>query len=515
MIKKIMSRMKNVLEYLEKSAAHFPDKIAVTDGVCAYNYRELLEYSRRIGSALAHLCQPEQPVAVLAEKGADTLAVFLGIVQAGGFYVLMNPELPMSRLEQVQQVLQSSYIITDDAHKEMAMQLVSEERILLMEALKVSEADDALLMERRQKAIDTAPLYANFTSGSTGQPKGVVVSHRSVLDFIDIFTELFELTSEDRIGNQAPFDFDVSVKDIYSSLKTGATLVIVPKHLFSQPAPLLDYLCDNEVTVMIWAVSALCLISIFHGLDYRVPEKVRKVLFSGEVMPPKHLKAWMEHLPDADFINLYGPTEITCNCTYHRIDRNRDYSEGVPIGCAFPNEQVFLLDENDHEVTEPGKAGEICVRGTALALGYYRMPEQTAMHFVQNPLNQCYPELIYRTGDLGRYNTYGEILFSGRKDFQVKYMGHRIELEEIERAMEKIEGVRRACCIFEEKKSKLYGFYVGDVEKKELHHLMSTKLPPFMVPGALRKVEQMPLTKNGKTDRKALMQSTSKGVRKP
>lgn len=172
-----------------------------------------------------------------------------------------------------------------------------------------------------------------------------------------------------------------------------------------------------------------------------------------------------------------------------------------------------MLDEQDHEITEPDKAGEICVRGTALALGYYRMPEQTAEHFVQNPLNHCYPELVYRTGDLGRYNEYGEILFGGRKDYQIKYMGHRIELEEIERAMEDIEGISRACCIFDEKKSKLYGFYVGEIEKKELHHRMSSTLPPFMVPGALRKVEQMPLTKNGKTDRKALMEKHAKGAR--
>ena len=309
----------------------------------------------------------------------------------GDFY-LTKEESAM--VEQVQQVLQSEYIVTDREHRELAAQILDEDRVLLVEDLADTEVNDILLTGRREKSIDTAPLYANFTSGSTGQPKGVVVSHRSVLDFIDIFTELFGITSEDRIGNQAPFDFDVSVKDIYSSLKMGATLVIVPKQLFSQPAPLLDYLCDNKVTVMIWAVSALCLISIFHGLDYRTPESVRKVLFSGEVMPPKHLKAWMEHLPevmpvshlniwrehlpDALFVNLYGPTEITCNCTYHRIDRNRDYSEGVPVGCAFPNEHVFLLDDNNQEVTKSGIAGEICVRGTALALGYYRMPEQTA-----------------------------------------------------------------------------------------------------------------------------------------
>ena len=277
--------------------------------------------------------------------------------------------------------------------------------------------------------IDTDPLYANFTSGSTGTPKGVVVSHRSVLDFIDVFAPLFHITDKDRIANQAPFDFDVSVKDIYSAVKTGATLVIVPKALFSRPVQLLDYLCENRVTTLIWAVSALCLITTFHGLDYRVPETVQKVLFSGEVMPVKHLANWRSHLPHAMFVNLYGPTEITCNCTYHILQPGRGYKHGIPIGQAFPNEHVFLLDEQNQLVTQPGMEGEICVRGTALALGYFKAPEQTAAAFTQNPLQTWYPERIYRTGDLGRYGEGGDLYFAGRKDFQIKHMGHRIELK--------------------------------------------------------------------------------------
>ena len=498
--------MRNVLEYLENSAAIYPDKIAVTDEQGGITYRELQEACRRVGSAMAERTRIGTPVAVMMEKGIRGLCAFWGTVYAGGYYVLLNPDLPVSRLAQIQSVLQAGYVITDAVHKEIAGELFPAESVLLIEDLQKTAVDEGALNGVRSRMIDTDPLYANFTSGSTGVPKGVVVSHRSVIDFIDVFTELFSITKEDIIANQAPFDFDVSVKDIYSAMKVGGTLTVVPKQLFSRPKELLDLLCEQKVTTMIWAVSALCLISTFHGLDYRVPETVDRVLFSGEVMPAKHLRTWMEHLPNAQFVNLYGPTEITCNCTYHILDRERSYEQGIPIGRAFPNEHVFLLDGDDREVTTPDTVGEICVRGSALALGYYKNPQQTEKAFTANPLNDCYPERIYRTGDLGRYSEDGELFFSGRKDFQIKYMGHRIELEEIELAISAIPGIERCCCVFDEKKQKLYGFYIGEIEKKELHGRLRELLPIFMVPGILCPVTEFPLTKNGKVDRKGLLE---------
>ena len=498
--------MRNVLKYLENSAVIYPDKIAVTDEHGSITYRELQETCRRVGSAMAERTRIGTPVAVMMEKGIRALCAFWGTVYAGGYYVLLNPDLPVSRLAQIQSVLKAGYVITDAAHKEIAEELFPAEAVLLIEDLQKTAVDEGALDGVRSRMIDTDPLYANFTSGSTGVPKGVVVSHRSVIDFIDVFTELFSITKEDIIANQAPFDFDVSVKDIYSAMKVGGTLTVVPKQLFSRPKELLDLLCEQKVTTMIWAVSALCLISTFHGLDYRVPETVDKVLFSGEVMPAKHLRTWMEHLPNAQFVNLYGPTEITCNCTYHILDRERSYEQGIPIGRAFPNEHVFLLDGDDREITTPDTVGEICVRGSALALGYYKNPQQTEKAFTANPLNDCYPERIYRTGDLGRYSEDGELFFSGRKDFQIKYMGHRIELEEIELAISAIPGIERCCCVFDEKKQKLYGFYIGEIEKKELHGRLRELLPIFMVPGILCPVTEFPLTKNGKVDRKGLLE---------
>jgi D-alanine--poly(phosphoribitol) ligase subunit 1 len=495
---------KNVLEYLEKNASDFPQKTAILYGEDSLTYRELYKNARCVGSGLAGFHLIGKPVPVLMEKGIESLEAFLGIVYAGGFYVMINPAFPSARQRQIIDVLDPALIVTDETHMSQAEELLPGKAANIKTLLQGSEDSDTLFNIREQM-IDTDPLYANFTSGSTGIPKGVVVSHRSVVDFIDVFTSLFGIDQSDVIANQAPFDFDVSVKDIYSAIKTGATLVILPMELFSSPARLMDELCEKKVTTMIWAVSALCLISSFHGLDYRTPDTVKRVLFSGEVMPKKHLKSWMEHLGQAEFVNLYGPTEITCNCTYHRIKRDCDYENGIPIGKAFPNEHVFLLDEENKKIEETGITGEICVRGTALALGYYRNESQTSERFVQNPLHSFYQERIYRTGDLGYFGEDKELYFCGRKDFQIKYLGHRIELEEIEAAFEKIDGVDRGCCIFDQKKERLYGFYQGNIDKKELHRQLREILPTYMVPGLLMQVERMPLTKNGKLDRAGLM----------
>ncbi len=492
----------NILRLLEKSAAERPDKRAVTENERHLTYAELLAQSRRIGSALVGHIAPRAPVGIYMEKGIDALCSFFGTVCAGGFYTMLNTELPDGRLSDICRVLGAGTVITTDELRQKAAELFPKAEILTAAELAGHEEDSAALERIQSRMIDTDPLYVNFTSGSTGTPKGIAVCHRSVIDFISCFTELFGITEKDVIANQAPFDFDVSVKDIYSAIAVGAELVIVPRQLFSAPAKLIDYLCDNKTTTMIWAVSALCLISTFHGLDYKTPETVNKILFSGEVMPHKHLLQWQKHLPDAMYVNLYGPTEITCNCTYHILEKGRDYSEGIPVGVPFPNEDVFLLADGRELVTEQGRTGVITVRGTALALGYYRLDDKNSECFVRNPLNDRYPETVYLTGDLGFYNDRGELVFCGRADHQVKYMGHRIELEEIERAMAAIDGVERCFCDFDEKKQRLKGYYLGTIDKNDLHAAMKAVLPVFMIPGYLRKLDEIVLNKNGKIDRR-------------
>ena len=497
--------MNNVLEYLEKSCIKYSEKIAVIEEDKTITYNELLNYSKRIGSFLASQKIYNSPVVIFMDKGIDTLISFFGSVYSSCFYTLINPEFPKERIKNIIDVLNPKYVITNDLYLEYAKDNFNMCTIYNISDLKKNTIDEESLSLAKEKHISTNPLYINFTSGSTGIPKGVVISHKSVIDFIDNFTSIFDFNNKDIIANQAPFDFDVSVKDIYSSLCVGATLVIVPKSYFSSPAKLLDYLCLNNVTTLTWAVSALCLITTFHGLDYKVPDKVNKILFSGEVMPVKHLNKWMEKLPNTTFVNLYGPTEITCNCTYYIIDKNKTY-EKIPIGKSFPNEKVFLLDKDNKLVNEINKVGEICVSGDCLALGYFNNIEQTEKHFMQNPLQNNYLETIYKTGDLAYYNEDLDLVFSGRVDFQIKYQGHRIELEEIDRAITNFDEVERACSVFQEEKSKLYAFYVGNIDKKELHSKLKEKLPIFMIPTKLIKIDEFPITKNGKIDRKKLIE---------
>ena len=501
----------NILDYLEASAFAYPEKAAFEDAERTYTFAQVLENARRMGSALSEVLVPNSPVPVLMEKEAWTLNVFMGAVCAGCFYTLVEPEQPDERIRTILNTLEAEVIVVSEKTAARLETLGFTGKVLVAEELVQHPVNEKLLKERRGNTCDIDPLYAIFTSGSTGVPKGVIVSHRSVIDFTEHFTELFGFDENDVIGNQAPFDFDVSVKDIYPALKTGATLEVIPKKYFTVPKKLLDFLDDRKVTSLTWAVSALCIISMLKGFRYKVPSSIRRVMFSGEVMPVKQLNYWREYLPDAMYVNLYGPTEITCNCTYYILDREFAEDEMIPIGDAFPNERVFLLDEEDHLLTEAGTLGEICVSGTALALGYYRNWEKTKEYFVQNPLNHRYLEPIYRTGDLGRYDESGQLYYVTRKDFQIKHMGHRIELGEIETAFQALDGVNRVCCIYDEPNTKIIGFYVGELTSKEIIERLTERLPRFMIPNIFRQVEEMPLTKNGKIDRKRLMEDYHNG----
>lgn len=503
--------MKNVLEYLEQSASLNPGKIAAIDEVTRCTYSELVKSAKVVGSYLADENKMRKPVVVFMEKSVRTLQLFMGIVYAGDFYVLVDPSFPDERIMQILGVLNPRIVITREEHREKLLESGYKGEYVL-ETEIVCEADDVKLEGIRSLSTDTDPLYGIFTSGSTGVPKGVLICHRSVIDFIDCFTGTFGITGEDVIGNQAPFDFDVSVKDIYSCLKTGATLVIIPKAYFMFPNKVTDMLDDNKVTTLIWAVSALVLLNRLHALKYKVPSAINKIMFSGEVMPIKQLNAWRSFYPNATFVNLYGPTEITCNCMYYVVDREFADDGKLPMGKAFDNERVFLLSEEDKLITDNGEPGEICVVGTALALGYYNNPKATQKAFVQNPLCGEYNEMMYRTGDLGVYEN-GEMYFAGRKDFQIKHMGHRIELEEVEMALNSLSCVDAVCVFFDEKKNRMVAYYVGTEDKGLITEEMKKKVPDFMIPNLFVTIPDMPLTKNGKTDRKGIRAMYEEGRR--
>lgn len=493
----------NVLEFLEKTAKLYPNKIAIRDTVGEITFFDLQVESKKVGCALMAWKLFGKTVPVFMEKGILALTTFLGIVYAGGCYTFLNPAQPNERVKKILEIVESPIVITDPDHLHALEEINFKGTVVLAENLLNTEFDAAGLQEIRAKMIDTDPLYVNFTSGSTGIPKGVVVGHRSVIEFIHHFTATFKITSSDIIGNQAPFDFDVSVKDIYSMLMTGATMYIIPKEYFAFPKKLLDIIEYERITTLIWAVSALCMITSLRGFSYKIPATINKVLFSGEVMPVKHLTEWRRALPNALFVNLYGPTEITCNCTYYVITDDSIGETVIPIGKAFPNERVFLLN-GSHEVLEANVPGELCVSGSALALGYFKDAEKTNKVFVHNPLHNSHNELIYRTGDMAYYRSDGNLVYIGRKDFQIKHMGHRIELGEIETFIGALPDIERACCLYDNAKDQIIAIYQGNAVKKEIKAELRKKLIKYMLPERYINIEHMPLTPNGKIDRKKL-----------
>lgn len=494
----------NVMSYLVNSAQNFPDEIAVADRQTALSYRRLLEQARRAGTALSNKLNGvrRKPVFVCIDRSAACVSAFLGVAASGNFYVPIDPSLPDRRLSDIYAAMGPRVVVT--VRKDTRPLPFPNAEIIPLEELLLTPPDGALMDRIGEETNGECPLYCIFTSGSTGVPKGVLVSHRSVVNMAEQFTDTFALDHTAVFGGQAPFDFDVSVKDIYLTVKNGARMEILEKPLFSSPRRLIERMDERRVNTIIWSVSAMKILSTLNTFDRVLPSHLRTVMFSGETLPCKVLNDWMRHLPEAGFVNLYGPTEITCNCAYYKVDRSFSDSETLPIGRAFPNTQVFLLD-GDREVTAAGETGEICVSGTCLALGYYNDPERTAAAFCQNPLQSAWPERIYRTGDLGSWNERGELVFLGRADTQVKYMGFRIELGEIETAANAIPFVTSACCLFDHEQEQLCLFYQAEQPSdKEVIAGLRAVLPRFMVPARLYWFEKLPENRTGKIDRAAL-----------
>ncbi|MCI9395348.1 MAG: D-alanine--poly(phosphoribitol) ligase [Lachnospiraceae bacterium] len=500
----------NVTYWLDETAARFPDKTAYADENKEITFSELWAQARAIASELTQRGLFKKPVAIFLEKGVDVLVSFMGAAYSCNFYSPIDVDMPGSRVNKILEVLEPAVVITTGTLREVFSAYDYKGELLLLEEVLVSDVQDDALEAARGKGIDTDLLYVLFTSGSTGVPKGVTINHRAVIDYIDWVTETFDITEKDSFGNQAPFYFDNSILDIYSTLKTGATTYIIPKTLFAQPVLLLEYLKEKKINTIFWVPSALIVVAklkAFKNVD--LSDTLRRVLFCGEVMPNKQLNVWRRFLPDVQYANLYGPTEITDACTYYIVDREFSDEEPLPIGFPMPNTDILVLNEENESVTgeEPG---ELCVRGTSLSMGYYKNPEKTKEAFVQNPLNQAVPELIYRTGDVVKYNERGEIVYLSRKDFQIKHMGHRIELGEIETAVSSLPEISLNCCLYDEKRQKIVLFIEEELEKAYINEKISHLVPEYMLPNKVVRVEKMPINANGKIDRVKLKEYIAK-----
>ncbi len=499
----------NVLRWLDNSAKCYPDKIAVCDESGSITYSEYKNKSIAIARKIIDIkhnrkMPVKSPVVVFLNKSFKTLISFMGVAYSGGFYSPIDVEMPKARIDKILETLQPQVVITSTDLIVQFQQYEYKGDFIIIDQITVCAEDEKIVTQTTAQIIDTDLLYVLFTSGSTGIPKGVSIAHRSVIDYIDWVTETFSVSQDDIFGNQAPFYFDNSILDIYSCLKTGATLYIIPKKLFFQPVPLLEYIKEKRINTLFWVPSALIVVSklkAFRNVD--LSDTLKRVLFCGEVMPNRQLNIWRKYLPDIIYANLYGPTEITDACTCYIVDREFLDDEPLPIGIPMKNTDVFVLNMKN-ELVVSNEVGELCVRGTSLAMGYYNNAEKTKEVFVQNPLNSAVPEIIYRTGDLVKYNEYGELVYLSRKDYQIKHLGHRIELGEIETAVSSIDGITLCCCIYDEKKSKIVLFIDADFDRDFIKAKIEKCVPEYMVPGKVVYMADMPLNGNGKIDRAKL-----------
>ncbi len=505
--------VKTVTDYLEKTADRLPEKIAFCDEKREITFGEIRDESKKAASVIAEKNIFNKPICILMEKSVECINAMLSIVYSGNFYTVLDVDMPEARIQKILEVLSPVAIITNEAHLSAAKDIVananslSEDSIIVYEdAIKTEIAEEKLLQIREEIDVNST-MFVLFTSGSTGVPKGVIIPHRAFPPYINWYADTFHFDETTIFANQAPFYFIMSCPDIFLTILTGATCHIVPKKAFSFPMVTLNYLKERHVNVLYWVPSVLCMIANFRALPEVHLDDLKHVMFGGEVMPSKQMNMWRKEYPNVQFTNLYGPTETTEMISYYVIDREVSDTESLPIGIPASYIKVILLDENDKEVA-PGEIGELCAAGISIADGYYNMPEKTKEVFVKNPVFKegDDPESIrmYRTGDLAKIDENGDLIYMGRKDFQIKHMGNRIELGEIETAVSALSGIDQNCCLYDTKRSRIVLFYTGTATEDYINEELRNALPVYMIPNRIEKLEKMPFNINGKIDRAAL-----------
>lgn len=496
----------NVLDLLEATESKYPDKISFLDNRSEISFSGLVTEAKRYGSFIANYLKNKtnNPIVVLVDRNVETIVSFFSILYSGNFYVPIDNKSPIERLNIIFENLAPVAVFIFSSEEKELLEKISYEGLVINfydEVVNKFSIDENMLQSIRKKMIDIDPVYSIYTSGSTGIPKGVIISHRGVIDLSSWLETSFAFTDKDSLGNQTPFYFDGSVKDIYITVRTGATTNIIAKKYFSFPKLLIQFLNEKKVTSILWATSAVNLIANNNSLEENKLFTVKKVFFAGEVMFGKQLNYWIRHLKDAKFVNLYGPTEVTVDCSFYSVERDFLDHEPIPIGNSCKNKDLLILNEKN-EMVQIDQIGELCVRGTGLALGYYNNAEKTNEVFVQNPLNKRFNDLIYRTGDLVKLNSFNEILFISRKDFQIKHMGNRIELGEIESVINSLDDIHYNACIYDEVNEKIILFYNTHSESElNIQLLLKDKLPKYMFPNTTIYIKEMPFNRNDKIDR--------------
>jgi D-alanine--poly(phosphoribitol) ligase subunit 1 len=500
----------NVLEYFEQGALNTRrHHTAVVDQGRRFTFDDIAHFAKHCAAIILERGTAfNQPIAVFLPKSAETIVADLGILYSGNFYANLDVKSPPERLKATLKNLGAVLIITASAHTGALRALgVPEHQLVLVDAAMRPEAahDDTALLARLARVIDTDPLCIIYTSGSTGIPKGVVLNHRGTIDFMDWAFSRLGLDGGEIIGSLSPFYFDIYTLELYLCLAKGATLHIIPEQCAVFPVKLLEFVAEHAINFVFWVPTIMVNIATQDLLSTMKPESLRKIFFAGEVFPSKSLNYWRRHLPQALFVNLYGPIEISVDCTYFVVDREIPDDQRLPIGVPCRNTDIIILNERDQPVLND-EVGELCVRGSSLALGYWNNRERTAQAFVQNPLNPHYPELIYRTGDLVNRNSRGEIMIVGRKDFQIKHQGYRIDLGEVEHAALQLEAIGNACVVYDQDRKEITLFFESahELSAALIRERLVAFLPKYMLPTVFHRVEQLPRNPNGKIDRHLL-----------
>lgn len=499
---------KNILEYLEDAVKTHPYKIAFSDENHGYNFFEVYDIARRIGSYITSVVGTRECVAIFMDRSVKAIIAFLGVVYAGCFYVCIDANAPIFQIRAMFDTTMPKMVICDKKFEDVLESVCCDVcRAKFCDALKYT-INEVELDNIRREQTDADIIYIVFTSGSTGVPKGVCVSHASVIDYTEALCETLGFDENCVFACQSPLFSDAPLKEIMTTLKCGCTTYLVPSEIFKTPYILCDFLNSHKINAVCWVPTALSLISSLGLLEKNKPMYLDKICFMGEEFSRGEYLKWRAAYPKAIFCNLYGPTEATGTSCFWVANREIACGESIPIGNPFPNTQILLIDQNGNIVSKEDtcKFGEIYIKGRCLSNGYYNDPVRSNNVFVQNPLNELYRDIVYKTGDIAKYNEFGELVFVCRADLQVKRRGRRIELTSIESIAKNCGEVISACCIYFKANDKIVLFYTGDIDNASLYVSLKTYLPKYHLPDRIVQIKEMPTTPTGKTDRNKLFE---------
>jgi amino acid adenylation domain-containing protein len=518
--------MDYLLQHLLRNAAQArTDQPAVVDGSRTFTYGQLDAQSNRLARLLHKrgVARGDR-VGLYLEKSAESIVAIYAVLKAGAVYVPLDPQAPVSRLAYVTRNCDIRWLLTGSEtagnwadlirqapqiqglvvlNSEVENQLELAGQVTLLNRGSIEAQLDAPLLIA---GISNDLAYILYTSGSTGDPKGVMLSHRNALAFVDWAVEKYGVRADDRLSNHAPLHFDLSVFDIYAAARSGATLVLVPPEISVFPIEVARFIEHNEITVWYSVPSLLSRLSEKAKLAEGALPRLRTILFAGEVFPVKYLRRLMLQLPHVRFSNLYGPTETNV-CTWYDVSRAPDEtSEPIPIGEAIGDVEVFAIND-DGTPAARGEVGELLVRGTTVMQGYWNDPERTGRSLVPDPLGR--PGFAYRTGDLVREDDDGCFRLLGRRDAQIKSRGYRIELGEIESALYRHAAVDECAVIAvpdDMITNRLVAFVVlrREVDAVALVRWCAEIIPRYMIPEAFEFHDALPKTSTGKIDRQQL-----------